>query len=42
MFYSDVSGRHELKIFQHYGYFSSDSAEKGSSQILWQLQIDAW
>ena len=26
MSYSDVSGKHELKIFQHYGYFSSDRA----------------
>ena len=25
MSYSDVSGKHESKIFQHYGYFSTDS-----------------
>ena len=24
-----LSGKHELKIFQHYGYFSSDSAAVG-------------
>ena len=29
MSYSDVSGKHELKIFDHYGYFSSDSAGAG-------------
>ena len=26
MSYSDVSCKHELKMFQHYGYFSSDGA----------------
>ena len=34
MSYSDVSGKDQLKTFQHYGYFSS---ERGYSQILWQL-----
>ena len=29
MSYSDVFGKHELKIFQHYGYFSSESAVVG-------------
>ena len=29
MSYSDVSGKHELKKFQYYGYFSSDSAGAG-------------
>ena len=24
-----LSGKHELKIFQHYGYFSSDSTATG-------------
>ena len=27
--FSDVFGKHELKIFQHYGYFSSESAAAG-------------
>ena len=26
-----LSGKHEFKIFQQYGYFSSDSAESGLS-----------
>ena len=29
MSYSDVSGKHKLKIFQHYEYFSSDSKAAG-------------
>ena len=29
MCYSNVAGKHELKIFQHYGYFFSDSAAEG-------------
>ena len=28
-----LSGRHELKIFQQYGYFSSDSSAADYSQI---------
>ena len=49
MSYSDVSGKHELKIFQHYGYFSSVGAAAGlyivrssdsSSYSSWRGSLD--
>ena len=37
MSYSDVPGKHEFKIFQHYGSFSSKSAAAG----LWSDPVTA-
>ena len=33
MSYSDISGKHALKLFQYYGYWGVG----GYIQILWQL-----